>query len=427
GADNYSISGNFNGTPSAGIALRLAPGGNLLETVDNVRAVLDAQEPFLPDGVKIIYPYDTTPVVEASISSVVMTILEAILLVFLVMYLFLQSFRATLIPTLAVPVVLLGAFALLPLFGLNINVLTMYAMVLAIGLLVDDAIAVVEASISSVVMTILEAILLVFLVMYLFLQSFRATLIPTLAVPVVLLGAFALLPLFGLNINVLTMYAMVLAIGLLVDDAIVVVENVERLMHDEGLSPLEATRKSMHQIKGALVGIGMVLSAVFVPMAFFGGSAGIIYRQFAITIVICMTLSVLVALIFTPALCATILKAPKPGALVEKKGFFGWFNRTFDRGPQRFERGAGGMLKRRGRYLMMFLLIVVGTGFLFKQIPAAFLPDEDQSLLMVEVRMPANSSAERTEAVLTEIREHLLEDESAIIASVQTVNGFNFA
>src|SRR5690606_36382493 len=223
GADNYSISGNFNGTPSAGIALRLAPGGNLLETVDNVRAVLDAQEPFLPDGVKIIYPYDTTPVVEASISSVVMTILEAILLVFLVMYLFLQSFRATLIPTLAVPVVLLGAFALLPLFGLNINVLTMYAMVLAIGLLVDDAIAVVEASISSVVMTILEAILLVFLVMYLFLQSFRATLIPTLAVPVVLLGAFALLPLFGLNINVLTMYAMVLAIGLLVDDAIVVV------------------------------------------------------------------------------------------------------------------------------------------------------------------------------------------------------------
>src|SRR5690606_9398750 len=203
--------------------------------------------------------------------------------------------------------------------------------------------------------------------------------------------------------------------------------NVERLMHDEGLSPLEATRKSMHQIKGALVGIGMVLSAVFVPMAFFGGSAGIIYRQFAITIVICMTLSVLVALIYTPALCSTILQAPKPGALAEKKGFFGWFNRTFDRGTQRFERGVGGMLKRRGRYLVMFLLIEVGTGFLFKQIPAAFLPDEDQSLLMVEVRMPANSSAERTEAVLTEIREHLLEDESAIIASVQTVNGFNFA
>jgi multidrug efflux pump len=348
GADNYSISGSFNGTPSAAIALRLAPGGNLLETVESVKAVLDAQEPFLPEGVKIIYPYDTTPVVKASISSVVHTILEAILLVFLVMYLFMQSFRATLIPTLAVPVVLLGAFALLPLFGLNINVLTMYAMVLAIGLLVDDA--------------------------------------------------------------------------------IVVVENVERLMHDEGLSPLEATRKSMHQIKGALVGIGMVLSAVFVPMAFFGGSAGIIYRQFAITIVICMTLSVLVALFFTPALCATILKAPKPGqSLTEKKGFFGWFNRTFDRGTQRFERGVAGMLKRRGRYLVMFLLIVVGTGFLFKQIPAAFLPDEDQGLMMVEVRMPANASAERTEAVLTEVRDYLLEEESDIIASVQTVYGFNFA
>src|SRR5690606_7477318 len=237
-----------------------------------------------------------------------------------------------------------------------------------------------------------------------------------------------LLPLFGLNINVLTMYAMVLAIGLLVDDAIVVVENVERLMHEERLSPLEATRKSMHQIKGALVGIGMVLSAVFVPMAFFGGSAGIIYRQFAITIVICMTLSVLVALIFTPALCATFLKAPRPGqSLNEKKGFFGWFNRTFDRGTQRFERGVGGMLARRGRYLVVFLLIVVGTGYLFTQIPAAFLPDEDQSLLMVEVRMPANASAERTEAVLTEIREYLLEEEADIIASVQTVSGFNFA
>ncbi|MBF0673791.1 efflux RND transporter permease subunit [Pseudomonas sp.] len=347
GADSYSISGNYNGLPSAGIALRLAPGGNLLDTIEKVRAVLDEQEPFLPDGVKIVYPYDTTPVVEASISSVVHTIIEAIALVFLVMYLFMQNFRATLIPTLAVPVVLLGTFALLPLFGLNINVLTMYAMVLAIGLLVDDA--------------------------------------------------------------------------------IVVVENVERLMHEEGLSPLEATRKSMHQIKGALVGIGLVLSAVFVPMAFFGGSAGIIYRQFALTIVIAMTLSVLVALIFTPALCATFLKAPKPGALAEKKGFFGWFNRTFDRGTARFERGVGGMLKHRGRYLMVFLLIVVGTGWLFKQIPAAFLPDEDQGLMMVEVRMPANASTERTEAVLAEVRDYLLEEESDIVASVQTVSGFNFA
>src|SRR5690606_2232082 len=229
-----------------------------------------------------------------------------------------------------------------------------------------------------------------------FMQNFRATLIPTLAVPVVLLGTFALLPLFGLNIKVLTMYAMVLAIGLLVDDAIVVVENVERLMHEEGLSPLEATRKSMHQIKGALVGIGLVLSAVFVPMAFFGGSAGIIYRQFALTIVIAMTLSVLVALIFTPALCATFLKTPKPGAPAEKKGFFGWFNRTFDRGTARFERGVGGMLKHRGRYLLAFALITAGTCYLFTQIPKAFLPNEDQGLMMVEVRMPVNSSSERT-------------------------------
>jgi len=347
GSDSYAISGNYNGLPSAGIAIRLAPGGNLLETIERVRTVVKQQEAFLPDGVKIVYPYDTSPVVEASISSVVHTIIEAIALVFVVMFVFLQSWRATLIPTLAVPVVLLGTFAALPLFGLNINVLTMYAMVLAIGLLVDDA--------------------------------------------------------------------------------IVVVENVERLMHEEGLSPLEATRKSMHQIKGALVGIGMVLSAVFVPMAFFGGSAGIIYRQFAATIVIAMSLSVLTALIFTPALCATFLKAPKPGAHHEKKGFFGWFNRTFDRGTARFERGVGGMLRHRGRYLAIFALIVGGTGWLFTQIPSAFLPDEDQGLLMVEVRMPANTAAERTEAVLTEIREYLLEEESDLVASIQTVNGFNFA
>lgn len=205
-----------------------------------------------------------------------------------------------------------------------------------------DTTPVVEASIESVVHTIGEAVILVFLVMFLFLQSVRATLIPTLAVPVVLLAAFALLPYFGITINVLTMYAMVLAIGLLVDDAIVVVENVERLMHEEGLSPLEAARKSMDQISGALVGIGMVLSAVFVPMAFFGGSAGIIYKQFAVTIVICMALSVLVALVFTPALCATILKAPQGHDQHGKKGFFGWFNRTFDRSTQRFERGVGG-------------------------------------------------------------------------------------
>ncbi|PPV42077.1 multidrug efflux RND transporter permease subunit TbtB [Ectopseudomonas oleovorans] len=347
GADNFAISSKHNGRPSAGLALRLASGGNLLETVKAVKAVMEKQKAYLPEGVEVFYPYDTTPVVEASISSVIYTIIEAVALVFLVMFLFLQSFRATLIPTLAVPVVLLGAFALLPSFGISINVLTMYAMVLAIGLLVDDA--------------------------------------------------------------------------------IVVVENVERLMHEEGLTPLEATRKSMGQIQGALVGIGLVLSAVFVPMAFFGGSAGIIYKQFAVTIVLCMSLSVLVALIFTPALCATILKKPKGDAHHEKKGFFGWFNRTFDRGTNRFERGVGGMLRHRGRYLLAFVLITAGTGYLFTQIPKAFLPNEDQGLMMVEVRMPVNSSAERTEAVLQEVSDYLRNEEGQLIQHVLTVNGFNFA
>src|SRR5690606_33555481 len=239
--------------------------------------------------------------------------------------------------------------------------------------------------------------------------------------------AFALLPYFGLSINVLTMYAMVLAIGLLVDDAIVVVENVERLMHEEGLTPLEATRKSMGQIQGALVGIGLVLSAVFVPMAFFGGSAGIIYKQFAVTIVLCMSLSVLVAMIFTPALCATILKKPKGDAHQEKKGFFGWFNRIFDRGTARFERGVAGMIKRRGRYLLAFVLITAGTGYLFTQIPKAFLPNEDQGLMMVEVRVPVHSSSERTEAVLTQVQDYLRSQEGELIEHVLTVNGFNFA
>ncbi|MCS7890858.1 efflux RND transporter permease subunit [Pseudomonas aeruginosa] len=347
GADNFSFSTQYNGKASAGLALRLAPGGNLLETANAIRGVIEQQKASLPDGVEVIYPYDTTPVVEASIESVIHTIFEAVVLVFIVMYLFLQSLRATLIPTLAIPVVLLAAFAVLPLFGVGINTLAMYAMVLAIGLLVDDA--------------------------------------------------------------------------------IVVVENVERLMHEEGLSPLEATRKSMGQISGALVGIGMVLSAVFVPMAFFGGSAGIIYKQFAVTIVVCMGLSVLVALIFTPALCATILKSPKVGGHVEKKGVFGWFNRCFDSNTQRFERGVAGMLIHRGRYLLIFLLITIGTGYLFSRIPSAFLPGEDQKVVFVEVRMPANSSAERTSAVLDEIRRYLLEEEGDVASSILTVNGFNFA
>ncbi|HEN4835198.1 TPA: efflux RND transporter permease subunit, partial [Klebsiella pneumoniae] len=265
GGENYSVSAHFNGKPAAGLALKLATGANALDTVEGVRKTIDELKPFFPPGVEVVYPYDTTPVISASITGVMQTLLEAFVLVFLVMYLFLQNFRATLVPTLAVPVVLLGTFGVLAVFGFSINTLTMFAMILAIGLLVDDA--------------------------------------------------------------------------------IVVVENVERVMREEGLSPLEATRKSMGQIQGALIGIGVVLSAVLLPMAFFGGSTGVIYRQFSITIVSAMVLSVLVALIFTPALCATLLKPIDKGEHHEKGGFFGWFNRTFDRSVNGYERGVRAVLK----------------------------------------------------------------------------------
>ncbi|VWD32011.1 multidrug efflux RND transporter permease subunit [Burkholderia lata] len=346
GPENYSISSMYNGKPSAGIALRLATGANLLETVESVKKLLKEQEALLPPGVKIVIPYDTSPVVHASIHEVVKTLIEGIILVFLVMYLFLQNIRATLIPTLAVPVVLLGTFGVLAAFGFTINTLTMFGMVLAIGLLVDDA--------------------------------------------------------------------------------IVVVENVERVMTEEGLSAREATSKSMGQIQGALVGIAMVLSAVFLPMAFFGGSTGVIYRQFSITIVSAMALSVLVALVFTPALCATMLK-PGDADHHVKKGFFGWFNRTFDRGTDRYEGAVAAILRKKGRYIVIYLLIVVGMGFLFTRIPTAFLPDEDQGTLFVQIQMPGNASAERTEDALTKVRDYLLKDEADVIESVYTVNGFNFA
>ena len=346
GAENYSISSKYNGKPSAGIALRLATGANLLDTVQAVRDLMEQKKGILPPGVKFVVPYDTSPVVHASMHEVVKTLLEGIVLVFLVMYLFMQNIRATLIPTLAVPVVLLGTFGVLAACGFTINTLTMFGMVLAIGLLVDDA--------------------------------------------------------------------------------IVVVENVERVMSEEGLSPVEATRKSMGQIQGALVGIAMVLSAVFLPMAFFGGSTGVIYRQFSITIVSAMALSVLVALIFTPALCATILK-PLDHDHQEKKGFFGWFNRTFDRGASKYEGAVGSIIKKKGRYLVIYVLIAVGMGLLFTRIPTAFLPEEDQSLMFVQIQMPANASAERTEATLTKVRDYFMKNESGAIQSVFTVNGFNFA
>ncbi|SDS52652.1 efflux RND transporter permease subunit EmhB [Pseudomonas granadensis] len=348
GGENSTISAQFNGKPSSGLAVKLANGANALDTAKALRKTIDELKPFFPQGMEVVFPYDTTPVVTESIKGVVETLVEAIVLVFLVMFLFLQNFRATVITTMTVPVVLLGTFGILAAFGFSINTLTMFGMVLAIGLLVDDA--------------------------------------------------------------------------------IVVVENVERVMSEEGLSPKEATKKSMGQIQGALVGIALVLSAVLLPMAFFSGSTGVIYKQFSITIVSAMALSVLVALIFTPALCATMLKAiPKGEHGTPKKGFFGWFNRTFDSGVRSYERGVGNMLQRKIPYLLAYLLIVVGMIWLFTRIPTAFLPEEDQGVLFAQVQTPAGSSAERTQVVIDEMRTYLLEKESGAVSSVFTVNGFNFA
>ena len=348
GGENYSISAQFNGKPASGLAVKLANGANALDTAKALRTTIDGLKPFFPQGMEVVFPYDTTPVVTESIKGVVETLVEAIVLVFLVMFLFLQNFRATVITTMTVPVVLLGTFGILAAFGFSINTLTMFGMVLAIGLLVDDA--------------------------------------------------------------------------------IVVVENVERVMSEEGLSPKEATKKSMGQIQGALIGIALVLSAVLLPMAFFSGSTGVIYKQFSITIVSAMALSVLVALIFTPALCATMLKAiPKGEHGTPKRGFFGWFNRNFDRGVRSYERGVGNMLKHKAPYLLAYLVIVVGMVWLFTRIPTAFLPEEDQGVLFAQVQTPAGSSAERTQVVVDEMRAYLLKEESAAVASVFTVNGFNFA
>ena len=345
GGQFTAISSKFNGKPASALALRLATGGNVLESGKAVRQTLAKLEPNFPPGVKAVFPYDTSPVVQVSIDSVVHTLLEAIVLVFLVMLLFLQSVRATLVPTLAVPVVLLGTFGILLVAGFTINLLTMFAMVLAIGLLVDDA--------------------------------------------------------------------------------IVVVENVERLMHEEHLSPKDATIKSMQQISGALVGIGVVISAVFVPMAFMDGSTGVIYRQFAITIAAAMGLSVLVALIFTPALCATLLKAPEPGKKPAR--FFAWFNRVFNAGASGYAVGVEGILKRNKRFLLVYVLLLAALVTLFARIPKAFLPEEDQGTMMVMVQLPPNASAARTDKVLQTVSQHLLDNEKDTVNSVMAVNGFNFA
>ena len=346
GGENYNVVARINGKPASGLGIKLATGANALDTANAIKTKLKELEPFFPQGMKVVYPYDTTPFVTLSIHEVIKTLFEAIILVFLVMYLFLQNIRATLIPTIAVPVVLLGTFAVLSVFGYSINTLTMFGMVLAIGLLVDDA--------------------------------------------------------------------------------IVVVENVERVMVEEKLSPIEATEKSMSQIQGALVGIAMVLSAVFVPMAFFGGSTGAIYRQFSITIVSAMALSVLVALILTPALCATLLK-PASAEHHEKKGFFGWFNAKFEYSVNHYTNSVSGILRGTGRYLIIYLLIVAGMAVLFMRLPTSFLPEEDQGVFMTMIQLPAGATQERTQKVLDTVTDYYLNNEKANVQSVFTVNGFSFS
>ncbi|AMF99012.1 efflux RND transporter permease subunit [Vibrio harveyi] len=346
GAESYDIKGQYNGFPAAGLGISLGTGANALETAEAVKERLGQLSATFPDGLKIAYPFETTPFVDASIKEVIKTLLEAIVLVFLIMYLFLQNFRATIIPTIAVPVVLLGTFAIL------------YAT--------------------------------------------------------------------GFSVNTLTMFAMVLAIGLLVDDAIVVVENVERVMHEDGLDPKEATKKSMGQITGALVGVGLTLSAVFVPMAFMSGSTGVIYRQFSITIVAAMTLSVLVAIILTPALCASLLKKGD-AEFSDKKGFFGWFNHKFDAATAGYEAGVAKMLKRTGRMLLVFAAMSAGAGWLFMNLPTSFLPDEDQGTVFSMAILPPNSTQEQTEKTLEKVRNYFLEEEKDNVKSVFSVAGFSFA
>ncbi|EOW5934247.1 multidrug efflux RND transporter permease AcrD [Escherichia coli O8:H20] len=338
GAEKYDYLSRFNGKPASGLGVKLASGANEMATAELVLNRLDELAQYFPHGLEYKVAYETTSFVKASIEDVVKTLLEAIALVFLVMYLFLQNFRATLIPTIAVPVVLMGTFSVL------------YA--------------------------------------------------------------------FGYSVNTLTMFAMVLAIGLLVDDAIVVVENVERIMSEEGLTPREATRKSMGQIQGALVGIAMVLSAVFVPMAFFGGTTGAIYRQFSITIVAAMVLSVLVAMILTPALCATLLKPLKKGEHHGQKGFFAWFNQMFNRNAERYEKGVAKILHRSLRWIVIYVLLLGGMVFLFLRLPTSFLPLEDRGMFTTSVQLPSGSTQQQTLKVVEQIEKYYFTHEKDNIMSV---------
>jgi multidrug efflux pump len=345
GGANLNINARLNGAPFAAIAVQLSLTGNALQTATAVRERMDQLAKYFPPGVKYTIPYDTS------------------------------------------------------LF--------------------------VKISIEEVVKTLLEAVVLVFLVMYLFLQNFRYTLIPTIVVPVALMGTFAAMQLFGFSINVLTMFGMVLAIGILVDDAIVVVENVERIMSEEGLSPRDATRKAMSQITGAIIGITLVLIAVFIPMAFFGGAVGAIYRQFSLAMVSAMLFSALMALTLTPALCATILKPVEAGHHHEKKGFFGWFNRGFAVTATGYQGVIARMLKRTGRYLVIFAVLCGVVGWLYARLPSSFLPNEDQGYLISNIQLPAGASTSRTQAVLTEVDAYFRKQPA--VARTIAVAGFSFS
>lgn len=353
GTEIYDIQGAYNGKPSAGIAIRQAAGANALDTSDAVRAKLDEMKRFLPSGIRIVYPNDSTTFIRVAIKEVIKTLIEAILLVFIIMWLFLGNMRATLIPTIAVPVVLLGTFAVLAAFGFSINMLTMFAMVLAIGLLVDDA--------------------------------------------------------------------------------IVVVENVERIMSEEGLSPREATAKSMEQITSALIGIGLVLAAVFGPMAFFPGSTGVIYRQFSVTIMSAMLLSVVVALILTPVLCASLLKPvpaghePGENAIFFLRPFFRWFDRTFFRIRDSYVRLVGHSLSRKFRYGLVFVAIVAALGVLILRMPTAYLPDEDQGGLLSQIIMPKGATLEQTQLVANQIEDYFNKNEKEAVESTMTLAGVGFS
>jgi hydrophobe/amphiphile efflux-1 (HAE1) family protein len=350
GTESYDIESFYNGKPSAGLAIRQAPGANALETADAVKAKLKEMSRYFPHGMKVVYPYDTTPFIEVAIHEVMKTLIEAVVLVFLVMYLFMGNIRATMIPTIAVPVVLLGTFAAL--------------------------------------------------------------------------GAF------GFSINMLTMFAMVLAIGLLVDDAIVVVENVERIMSEEGLSPREATAKSMDQITSALIGIGLVLSAVFGPMAFFPGSTGVIYRQFSVTIIASMLLSVVVALILTPVLCATFLKPVAKGHETSENSvfflrwFFRWFDRIFFWIRDQYVKLVGHSLAKKFRYLAAYVLLVAGVGFLFVRLPSSYLPAEDQGILMCQLKLPTGSTLEQTKEIAAQVSEYFQKSQPEAVESCMAIAGF---